>query len=179
MEIGVGDRLQLKFNAKSREGLRIANGELVTVRRLAAGGAMVVEDRAGVQKTLEPNQRHFVRGYAVTSYASQGKTVDTVLIADSGCRAATNANQWYVAISRGKKRVAVFTGNKEQLRGNIARSGDRDLALDLQKGAPGKPARRIRSARVRRMLAYGERYRRYHRFMQMVARQTQHIGIHL
>jgi len=37
-----------------------------------------VEDRAGVEKTLEPSQRIFVRGYAVTSYASQGKTVDTV-----------------------------------------------------------------------------------------------------
>ncbi len=179
MEIGVGDRLQLKFNAKSREGLKIANGELVTVRQLTADGAMVVEDRAGVKKTLEPSQRHFVRGYAVTSYASQGKTVDTVLIADSGCRAATNANQWYVAISRGKKRVAVFTGNKEQLRANVTRSGDRDLALDLQTAEPGKPVRRVRSARVQRMLAYGERHRRYHRFMEIVVRQTQHIGIHL
>ncbi len=176
MEVGVGDRLQLKSNGKSREGLKFANGELVTVRQLPADGALVVEDRAGVRKTLEPSQRHFVRGYAVTSYASQGKTVDTVLIADSGCRAATNANQWYVAISRGKRRVVVFTGNKAQLRENIARSGDRDLALDL---APIKPAFCKRSARAQRILANRERHRRYHRLAQLVANQTPHIGIHL
>jgi hypothetical protein len=71
-----------------------------------------------------------VRGYAVTSYASQGKTVDTVILADSGNRTATNAQQWYVSISRGRKRVVVLTPNKTKLRENIQRIGDRELALD-------------------------------------------------
>jgi ATP-dependent exoDNAse (exonuclease V) alpha subunit len=45
--------------------------------------------------------RQFQRGYAVTSYGSQGKTVDHVLFAMQGMQAATNAQQWYVTISRG------------------------------------------------------------------------------
>ena len=74
--------------------------------------------------------RQFVRGYAVTSYASQGKSVDHVLFSDSAVKAATNQQQWYVTISRGKG-VQIFTADKEQLRENITRSGDRPLAMDL------------------------------------------------
>jgi conjugative relaxase-like TrwC/TraI family protein len=132
LEVASGDRLQLKFNGKSKEGRAIANGELVTVRRVGKDGSLVVADDAGTRKTLAPGQRLFNRGYAVTSYASQGKTVDTVLIADAGCRAATNRNQWYVAISRGRKRVLVFTDNKAELRASIEQRGDRGLVLEMK-----------------------------------------------
>ena len=90
IEVAPGDRLQLKFNGKSKEGHSIANGELVTVRRISADGSLKVEDDRLRVKTLSPQQRLFNRGYAVTSYASQGKTVDTVLVADAGCPAATS-----------------------------------------------------------------------------------------
>jgi len=74
-----------------------------------------------------------VRGYAVTSYASQGKSVDHVLFSDSAVKAATNQQQWYVTISRGKKGVQIFTADKIQLRQNVLRSGGRELALDIAK----------------------------------------------
>ncbi len=80
---------------------------------------------------LSKNYRQFVRGYAVTSYAAQGKTVDYVLFSDSAVKAATNEQQWYVTISRGRKGVKVFTSDKIQLRQNIAHSGHRTLALDM------------------------------------------------
>ena len=134
MELGPGDRLQLKFNGKSQEGLALANGELVTVRRLGADGSLAVESDAGLLKTLTPNQRLFNRGFATTSYASQGKTVDTVLLSDSGRTPATNDKQWYVCISRARRNVLIFTGNKAELRDQIHKSGDRGLALDLHPG---------------------------------------------
>ena len=135
LEIAHGDRLQLKFNGKSVEGAPLKNGELVTVRRVQKSGALVVEDEAGVRKTLGSSQRLFNRGYAVTSYASQGKTVDTVLLADAANRAATNCHQWYVTISRGRKRAVVFTSDKEELRANIQRAGERRLGLELKANA--------------------------------------------
>jgi len=129
------DRLQLKFNGKSVESHALNNGELVTVRNLCKDGTLVVEGDDGVRKTLSANQRLFTRGYAVTSYGSQGKTVDTVLLADAANVAATNANQWYVSISRGRKKVVVFTADKDGLRASIQRAGERELALDLKTGA--------------------------------------------
>jgi conjugative relaxase-like TrwC/TraI family protein len=143
--VAVGDRLQLKANAKTKDGRPLANGELVTVAQIEGDGRIVLQDG----RALERNYRQFVRGYAVTSYASQGKTVDYVLFSDSAVKAATNRQQWYVTISRGRKGVRIFTADKEQLRENISRSGDRELALDLTT----LPQRKRRS--LRRSLATG------------------------
>jgi conjugative relaxase-like TrwC/TraI family protein len=125
--LSTGDRLQLKANDKSQDGRKLANGELVTVKETHADGRVALDDG----RVLPKNYRHFVRGYAVTSYAAQGKTVDYVLFSDSSVKAATNQNQWYVTISRGRKGVKIFTADKIQLRENVARSGERTLALDM------------------------------------------------
>lgn len=141
LEIAPGDRLQLKFNGRSAEALPLNNGELVTVKSLAPDGGVVVEDASGRTKTLTPTQRLLSRGYAVTAYASQGKTVDTVLFADAGSRAASNDRQWYVTISRGRKRVLVFTPDKAALRLAAQRAGVRRLALEISPPAQ-RPAPR-------------------------------------
>ncbi len=80
---------------------------------------------------MEKHYREFVRGYAVTSYASQGKTVDYVLFSDSAVKAATNDQQWYVTTSRGRKGIRIFTCDRLQLRESVVRSGRRTLALEL------------------------------------------------
>ena len=160
MEIAPGDRLQLKFNGKSMEGARLNNGELVTVRSVRKDGRVVVEGSDGARKTLAPSQRVFLRGYAVTSYGSQGKTVDKVIFSDSGTRAATSAEQWYVTISRGRTGVVIFTPDKAALRANIQTTADRELALDLNaasvKAVVARPAEL-----TRRDLAAAEFIRRH------------------
>ena len=125
-----GDRLQLKANGRTRQRQRLVNGELVTVQKVQADGRIKLQDG----RILEKDYRQFVRGFAITSYASQGKTVDYVLFSDSAVKAATNQQQWYVTISRGRKGIWIFTSDKEQLRENIRRSGDRELALDMAGG---------------------------------------------
>ena len=98
-----------------------------TVKEFHADGRIALDDG----RVLPKHYRQFVRGYAVTSYAAQGKNVDYVLFSDSAVKAATNQNQWYVTISRGRKGVKIFTADKIQLRENVARSGERTLALDM------------------------------------------------
>lgn len=115
-----GDRLQLKANRRMASGATVSNGELVTVECLHADGRIALRDG----RTLDPGYREFVPGYAVTSYGSQGKTVDYVLCSDSAVRAATNARQWYVTISRGRRGVRIFTPDKAALRENVLRSGN-------------------------------------------------------
>ena len=127
LALAEGDRLQLKANARTRAGQRLANGELVTVKKIAANGRITLTD----ERILDRDYRQFVRGFAITSYASQGKTVDHVLFSDSAVKAATNSQQWYVTISRGRKGITIFTADKIQLRENIRRAGDRTLAMDL------------------------------------------------
>jgi hypothetical protein len=82
-------------------------------------------------RVLDNSFREFLPGYAVTSYGSQGKTVDYVLFSDSTVKPATNAQQWYVTISRGRRGIRIFTPDKQQLRENITRSGHRPLAMEF------------------------------------------------
>ena len=135
------------------------SGEFVTVARIEADGRIVSQ----YGRTIERNYLQFVRGYPVTSYASQGKTVDCVLFSDSTVKAATDAKQWYVSISRGRKGIRIFTGDKHQLRENVARAGNRALALDLAGlGGLARPVlrqRRFRSLTRLRQFAVALRSR--------------------
>jgi ATP-dependent exoDNAse (exonuclease V) alpha subunit len=171
IEIAPGDRRQLKANGRSIEGARLHNGELVTVARVEKAGAVVVTDERGTTKTLAPAQRLLVRGYAVTSYASQGKTADTVIVADAGNRAATSREQWYVSISRGRKRLVVLTPNKTALRENIQRTSSRELALEERRIEQERHAWRVRQQQFRR-------YAMQHEFM-MRENEHQQIRQHL
>jgi len=128
--VAQGDKLHLKANRKLASGARVTNGELVTVKSVYANGNIELADG----RILDKSFREFLPGYAVTSYGSQGKTVDYVLFSDSTIKAATNAQQWYVTISRGRRGVRIFTPDKEQLRDNLARSGHRPLALEFAGG---------------------------------------------
>lgn len=138
VSVAAGDRLHLKANRKLASGERVTNGELVTVKTVQADGGVELTDG----RVLDGSFREFLPGYAVTSYGSQGKTVDYVLFSDSTIKAATNAQQWYVTISRGRRGIRLFTPDKEQLRENIARSGHRPLAIEFASALT--PSRGIR-----------------------------------
>jgi len=129
MVLAKGDQLQLKANAPSLEGKELINGELVTVAGINRKGQVQLKDG----RVLPENYREFVRGYAITSYGSQGKTVEHVLFSDSSVKAATNNQQWLVTISRGTRAVKIFTQDKAQLRENVGRLGDRELAIEFAK----------------------------------------------
>jgi ATP-dependent exoDNAse (exonuclease V) alpha subunit len=154
-----GDRLQLKANAAATDGRRVANGELVTVEKVLPDGRIRLRDG----RTLAKNYQQFVRGFAITSYASQGKTVDYVLFSDSAIKSATNCQQWYVTISRGRRGLKIFTSDKAQLHENILRSGERELAVDFADTACfrrlGISQRLLRPMRRMRLFAMGIRNR--------------------
>ena len=128
--VAEGERLHLKANRKLIAGGRTTNGELVTVKAVRPDGGIDLADG----RMLDKGFREFLPGYAVTSYGSQGKTVDHVLFSDSTVTAATNAQQWYVTISRGRRGIRIFTPDKIQLRERLVRSGHRPLALELAQG---------------------------------------------
>jgi len=148
-----GDRLHLKANRKLASGGRVTNGELVVVKSVRSDGGVELSDG----RVLDKSFSEFLPGYAVTSYGSQGKTVDYVLFSDSTIKAATNAQQWYVTISRGRRGVRIFTSDKEQLRENVARSGHRPLALEFASGFPPRRVVRLWDRLHGYLLRFGRR----------------------
>src|ERR1022692_82778 len=135
IQVAENDRLHLKANRKLASGARTTNGELVTVKSVLSDGGIELTDG----RVLDKGFREFLPGYAVTSYGSQGKTVDYVLFSDSTVKAATSAQQWYVTISRGRRGIRIFTPDPEQLRENVARSGHRPLAFEFAKDFHQQP----------------------------------------
>lgn len=83
-------------------------------------------------RVIPENYRTFTHGYAVTSHAAQGKTVDEVLVvASSRSLPAINQQQFYVSISRGRERCQIYTDDSELLRSHVTRSSARLAAVEV------------------------------------------------
>ena len=82
-------------------------------------------------RTIPATYRTFTHGYAVTSHAAQGKTVDEVLIVASALSLpAVHQEQFYVSISRGRDRCRIFTDDADLLRSHVNRSSTRLAAVE-------------------------------------------------
>jgi conjugative relaxase-like TrwC/TraI family protein len=127
--IAVGDRIRITKNGWSvGRKSRLDNGRLDTVTGFTADGEIELTSRA----VLGRDFGHFAHGYAITSLASQGKTVDRVLLAVSSLSfPATGKEQFYVSASRGRERVTVFTDDRDALRTAILRSDPKTSATEL------------------------------------------------
>jgi len=122
IEVAPNDRLLLTANRREA-GLRVTNGELVTVSGVDGKGWIQLQDG----RVLPEAYRHFDHGYAVTAHRSQGKSVDAVVISGD----AMKKELFYVAASRGRESVTVVTSDRELLRESVARSGARQSASEL------------------------------------------------
>jgi len=124
LKIAAGDWLLLQAN----QGKEFINGERVQVREIRYGSITLADGRV-----LPSAYNTFTHGYAVTSHSSQSKTVDDVyLVASSRSFGAVNREQFYVSISRGRKRVQVFTDDAELLARRVTDSHERKAAVELQ-----------------------------------------------
>jgi len=133
--LSVGDRVRITKNGKARNQKRLDNGTLSRIVSLKTDGGIELENGA----ILPANFCHLAHGYVVTSHASQGKTVDRVLIAQSSeSFRASSREQFYVSASRGRESVTVYTDDREGLRRSIQRS-DPNLSASELLQAPDPP----------------------------------------
>jgi len=85
--------------------------------------------------TLPEDYWHVAHDHTLTSYSSQGKTVDQVFISQpSATFTATDMKQFYVSVSRGKQLVTIDTDGKEDLLHYASEGGDRQSAIELVAG---------------------------------------------
>jgi len=129
IEISVGERIRFTANGRDDKDHRLNNGSLYAVKALGEDGSLILENGWKIDKSF----KHMDYGYATTSHAAQGKTVDCVLVAQSGLvsAGASDAKQFYVSVSRGRKEVRIYTDDIEALRENVARERDREMAMEL------------------------------------------------
>lgn len=123
--VAAGDRLLIRGNHRPS---RLKNGDLVEVVAVTADHTVRLADG----REIPPDFRQFTHGYATTSHAAQGKTVQRglLIMADAGL-AAANLKQAYVSNSRFVESQMIYTTDRTAARSAMARPGERLLALEM------------------------------------------------
>ena len=168
IDVAAGDTLRISKKDKEQ---KLYNGTVVTLDAFTADGKLILSNG----KVLDPSWGHFDHGIAVTSHASQGKTYDRVLVAQSSeSFPASSPQQIYVTASRGRERVDIFTDNVDGLRRSIGRSQLPQNSSDLRAKAAARQSlvRRAVELRLRAKQLLTKQLQRVQSWLQ-VERQTQ------
>ena len=174
LALSEGDKLRITQNGFTREPRRGAlgtngkdrlnNGAVYEVDGFTRQGDIKLTNGFVVPK----DYGGLAHGYVVTSHASQGKTVDKVLIAlGSESLAAANREQFYVSVSRGREGVRLYTDDKAAMIDAVQDSSARLSASELMQDAPvmskQKPGVGDRLFKMQRIK------RAYHRLRERIA----------
>jgi conjugative relaxase-like TrwC/TraI family protein len=126
--LAAGDRIRVTQNRFAKNGQRLDNGSHYDVAGVTPSGEIKLKSGAVLPKDFG----HFTHGYCATSYASQSKTVNVPLIAQSSLSFnASSMEQIYVSLSRGDQGIRIYTDDLKELRERVARSTARGSAMDF------------------------------------------------
>jgi hypothetical protein len=127
VSLAVGDSLRITKNFRVGT-CRFRNNELCTVTAIDRESITVNGGR--VIKRSGP--LHLDQGVAVTSHASQGKTVDQVIVSvPVAAFNQTNEAQFYVSMSRARHAMHLYTDSKAALKEAVMRPSERLSPLEL------------------------------------------------
>ena len=157
--LAIGDRIRFTKNVKHR-GQKFLNNELRTV--VSIDEARSYSTRARLFATAPA--LHLDQGIAVTSHASQAKTVDQVIVSVP-VRAFSQANeaQFYVSMSRARCAMHVFTDSKVALREAVTRPSKRLSSWELLNLAEKDRALKAELDRQRTKEQTGQQEKAYER----------------
>lgn len=145
LALAVGDRVRITAGGKTKDGKhRLSNGSLLTVEGFTKRGDIIVDHGWVIDRDFG----HLTHGYVLTSHASQGDTVDKVLVAiASQSLPATNQRTGYVALTRGREQAVLFTDDRKELLKAISRPDEPLSATELAESTNGKATLRDRLAK--------------------------------
>jgi ATP-dependent exoDNAse (exonuclease V) alpha subunit len=133
-EFAVGDRIQFTAPFKKQ---RVANRTLARVEKIGSDGNIQLQLDSG--KTARFNLRehsHLDYGYAMTSYTSQGQTVDRVIIhvpaEDRDTKELINERFGYVALSRARHDAQIYTNDAASLADRLGREVSKTAAIEIE-----------------------------------------------
>lgn len=148
-----GDRVRITKNrrpSKDSNEKRLNNGSLLELTGFTKSGDLKLSNG----QTIPASWGHIEHGVTVTSYASQGKTVDQVFLSQSSLSLpASSAEQAYVSASRGREQLTVYTDDKQALRSAIGRERIVKNASELRPEVVTQSHRPERATSIRRFVA--------------------------
>ncbi len=137
-ELSAGDRVRITRNDAARD---LANGDRFRVVSASPTEISLTDERRVV--TLPASRvLHLEHAYSTTIHSSQGTTAERVLF-DANTHSRTTAQDvFYVAVSRARSEVHVYTDSRKDLPDAVARETPKYAAYDVTRprGPAGGPA---------------------------------------
>ena len=157
LQLSKGDTIRITQNGQTQDTKhRLNNGALYEIESFTKKGDVKLSNGWVVGRDFG----HWTHGYATTSHASQGKTVDQVFVAQSSTSLpASSLEQFYVSVSRARQNVTIYTDDKEALREAVQESSRRLSATELVSDV--KPAMVPPRERTQEQLDQVRNYKRH------------------
>ena len=131
LPIAKGDKIRITQNGFSKEKSRVNNGNILSVKGFDRQGNIIASSGKR-EMTLDKNFGNLTHGYYTTSPASQGKSVNKVIVLQGSMSGkASSKEQFYVSASRGKFEISIHTDDKEYLLQAVQRSTQRMTATEI------------------------------------------------
>jgi conjugative relaxase-like TrwC/TraI family protein len=129
IRLASGDVIRFTGTVKTKDGKhKLTNGMAKTVAGFTEGGDIRLDNGWLVSK----DAGLFRSGFVETSFGSQGRTVQRVILGmSSSSLAATNTEQLYVSASRAKEWLRLYTDSKADVREAVQQSSQKLAAVDL------------------------------------------------
>jgi conjugative relaxase-like TrwC/TraI family protein len=171
--LSVGDKIRFTANGQTLDKKhRLNNGSVYTVEGFTSSGNIKLNNGWIVDK----NHKHWTHGYTNTTYASQGKGEQQVFVSmPTPTLGAVNGAAGYVAATRGKEKVTIYSNDKTALFEALERDDHRILASELVR-APRKGIKDRLKRRVAFLREMGSRVMGRGRIMQKGRELTHELG---
>lgn len=133
IQLAKNDIIRITRNGFDEQKKRLNNQQILEVLKVSKNGRIKLKSvLSDTEYELDKNFGHINHAYCITSHASQGKTVDEVLISQPASTfPATNSKQFYVSVSRAREKVKIYTDDKIELMAHASQLGDRQSAIEL------------------------------------------------
>lgn len=131
-EIAVGDRIRFTANDYRLGVVNGQSGKVESIDCTASELTVNVDSEHALKLDLNKPLR-VDHAYCTTVHAAQGQTCDRVLVDADVSGAMANQSLYYVAISRARHGVTLYTDDKELLPRAMSRLDIKQAALDLHR----------------------------------------------
>ncbi len=154
LALAAGDEILFRENQRIGDA-KITNGASGRVTS-AEADSVTVTLSDGREITLDPTQAHALDyGWCRTIHASQGATVDRVIVAGEASRVAT-AESAYVACSRARDELQIITDNPDRLEKSWAKWAERETALAATRAEETTDLSALEAARAQAQAELGQ-----------------------
>lgn len=128
---------------KNDKKLGVTNGTLGIIESIDSDGNVSISVGSKgkqVSFNIQKEYNYLDHGYALTTYKSQGATVDKVICTTDTKSFQTNANEFYVAVTRAKHNISFYTDSIDAL---IEQTGIKQEKASIFDYSPPKPVKQV------------------------------------